>query len=72
MEIDPMTFVFPWIGLLTLAFYGVFARLNQAEEHLSIGVAMMLQEFLSTFLEEIESEEEEQNETEEPPMDYYN
>ena len=74
MEIDSMTFFFPWIGLLFLAFYKVYARLNQAEEQLSIAVAMMLQEFLSTFIEveEIEPAEEDKNEIEEPPMDYYN
>ena len=73
MEIDSMTLFFPWIGLLILAFYLVYARLNQAGEQLSIGVAMMFQEFLSTFLEEIEpDDDEDKNETEEPPMEYYN
>ena len=74
MEIDSMTLFFPWIGLLILAFYLVYARLNQAGEQLSIGVAMMFQEFLSTFLEEIEPADgdEDKNETEEPPMEYYN
>ena len=73
MEIGSMTFFFPWIGLLFLAFYKVYARLNQAEEQLSIAVAMMLQEFLSTFIEVEEIEpEEDKNEIEEPPMDYYN
>ena len=68
-----MTFFFPWIGLLFLAFYKVYARLNQAEEQLSIAVAIMLQEFLSTFIEVEEIEpEEDKNEIEEPPMDYYN
>ena len=72
MEIDSMTFLFPWFGLLTLAFYLVYVRLNQAGEQLSIGVAMMLQEFLSTFFAEIEPEED-KIEIEEPPaMDYYN
>ena len=47
MEIDSMTFFFPWMGLQILAFYFVFSRINEAEEQLSIGFAMLFQEFLS-------------------------
>ena len=74
MEIDSMTFFFPWMGLLILAFYFVSSRLNQAEEQLSIGVAMLLQEFLSK-LEKIEPDGydnvEINDQIEKPPMDYY-
>ena len=74
MEIDSMTFVFPWMGLLILAFYFVSSRLNQAEEQLSIGVAMLLQEFLSK-LEKIEPDGHDNveinDQIEKPPMDYY-
>ena len=74
MEIDSMTFFFPWMGLLILAFYYVSSRLNQAEEQLSIGVAMLLQEFLSK-LEEIEPDGHDNveinDQIEKPPMDYY-
>ena len=74
MEIDSMTFFFPWMGLLILAFYFVSSRLNQAEEQLSIGVAMLLQELLSK-LEKIEPDGydnvEINDQIEKPPMDYY-
>ena len=74
MEIDSMTFFFPWMGLLILAFYFVSSRLNQAEEQLSIGVAMLLQELLSK-LEKIEPDGydnvEINDQIEEPSLDYY-